>query len=66
MYINKGTTSKEEVEKTGIPTIVIGVPACHIHSDSSIIHRDDYDHAVKLIVGLLMKLDDVTVTDFTS
>jgi len=30
----------------GVPTVVIGVAARHIHSHRSIIHREDYDHAV--------------------
>jgi putative aminopeptidase FrvX len=45
----------------GVPTIVLGVPARHIHSDSSIIHRDDYDNAVKLLVALIQRLDESTV-----
>jgi endoglucanase len=53
------------LHKTGVPTIVIGVPARHIHSDSSIIHRDDYDRTVKLLVALLMRLDSATVSQFT-
>jgi endoglucanase len=53
------------LHKTGVPTIVFGVPARHIHSDSSIIHRDDYDRAVKLLVALVMKLDTPTVDEFT-
>ncbi len=46
---------------TGVPTIVISVPARHIHSHSSIIHRHDYDNAVKLIIGLIERLDGNTV-----
>jgi len=49
----------------GVPTIVIGIPARHIHSDSSIIHRDDYDRAVKLLVALLTRLDAERVAHFT-
>jgi len=49
------------LHKTGVPTVVIAVAARHIHSHSSIIHRDDYDHAVKLLVGLLKKLDSARV-----
>lgn len=41
----------------GVPTIVIGVAARHIHSDSSIIHRDDYDRAVRLMTSLIQRLD---------
>jgi endoglucanase len=51
--------------KTGVPTVVIAVPARHIHSDSSIIHRKDYDDAVKLLVALISRLDQKQVEDFT-
>jgi endoglucanase len=51
--------------KTGVPTVVIAVPARHIHSDSSIIHRKDYDDAVKLLVALISRLDKKQVEDFT-
>ncbi len=54
------------LHKTGVPTIVLSVAARHIHSDSSIIHRDDYDRAVKLLVALLTRLDAATVADFTN
>ncbi len=36
----------------GVPTIVIGVAARHIHSHSSIIHRQDYDNAVRLLISI--------------
>jgi endoglucanase len=51
--------------KTGVPTVVIAVPARHIHSDSSIIHRKDYDDAVKLLVALISRLDKKQVEEFT-
>lgn len=47
------------LHKTGVPTIVVAVPARHIHSHSSIIHRDDFDQAVKLLIQLILKLDAV-------
>ena len=50
---------------SGVPTMVLAVAARHIHSHSSIIHRDDYDHAVKLLVGLLRRLDAATVASLT-
>jgi putative aminopeptidase FrvX len=49
----------------GVPTIVIGVAARHIHSHSSIIHRDDYDGAVKLLLALIDRLDASTVATLT-
>jgi putative aminopeptidase FrvX len=49
----------------GVPTIVIGVAARHIHSDSSIIHRQDYEAAIKLLIALISQLDAKTVASFT-
>jgi len=49
--------------RSGVPTVVIAVPARHIHSHSSIIHRDDYDQAVRLLVALLSRLDASCVED---
>jgi endoglucanase len=49
----------------GVPTIVIGVAARHIHSHSSIIHRQDYDNAVRLLLALIDRLDTSTVAALT-
>jgi endoglucanase len=51
---------------TGVPTIVIGVAARHIHSHNSIIHRDDFDNAVKLVSAVISKLDADTVAGLTA
>ena len=53
------------VHGLGVPTVVIGVPARHIHSHGSIIHRDDYDHAVQLVTAVVAKLDAATVAGLT-
>lgn len=53
------------LHNTGVPTVVLSVPARHIHSDSSIIHRDDYDRAVNLLVALIMRLNAEAVEGFT-
>ncbi len=50
---------------TGVPTVVIGVAARHIHSHGAILHRDDYDRAVRLIVALVERLDQETVAQLT-
>jgi endoglucanase len=67
-YIEGGATDGAAIHlhKTGVPTVVTGVAARHIHSDSSIIHRDDYDNAVKLLVALINRLDAETVAGFTA
>lgn len=51
--------------KTGVPTVVLAVPARHIHSHNSIINRNDYDNAVKLVVELITRLDADTVAELT-
>ncbi len=53
------------LHSTGVPTVVISIPARHIHSHSSIIAREDYDQGVKLIAAVLEKLDQQTVTGLT-
>ena len=53
--------SQIHIHRIGVPTVVLGVPARHIHGHSSIIHRDDYDHAVQLLTAVIAKLDEETV-----
>lgn len=67
-YVEGGATDGAAIHlhKTGVPTVVIGVAARHIHSDSSIINRDDYDNAVKLLVEVIKRMDAETVAGFTA
>ncbi|MGD8455742.1 MAG: M42 family metallopeptidase [Anaerolineales bacterium] len=67
-YIQGGATDGGAIHlhNTGVPTVVLGVAARHIHSDSSIIHRDDFDNAVKLLTALVGKLDAKQVADLTA
>jgi endoglucanase len=67
-YVQGGATDGGAIHlhNTGVPTVVLGVPARHIHSDSSIIHRDDFDNAVKLLVAVIEKLDAKQVADLTA
>lgn len=48
----------------GIPTIVIGVPVRYAHSSYGILAYQDYDHAVKLAVEIIHKLNRETVEQF--
>lgn len=45
----------------GVPSLAIGVATRYIHSHAGILHRDDYENAVKLIVAVIKKLDKDTV-----
>ncbi len=54
------------LHRDGVPTIAIAVPARHIHSHNSIIRRDDYDNALKLVIAMVKKLDANTVEDLTA
>lgn len=67
-YVEAGATDGAAIHlhDKGVPTVVIGVAARHIHSHSSILHRDDYENAVKLLVALVNRLDERTVAGLTA
>jgi putative aminopeptidase FrvX len=54
------------LHKIGVPTVVLSVPARHIHSHNSIIRRDDFDSTVELVVRLVQQLDSKTVAGLTN
>ncbi|MFZ3576345.1 M42 family metallopeptidase [Virgibacillus sp. DJP39] len=41
----------------GVPSLSITIATRYIHSHAAILHRDDFDNAVKLIVEAIKKLD---------
>ncbi|RKJ09634.1 peptidase M28, partial [Butyricicoccus sp. 1XD8-22] len=49
----------------GVPTLSIGIATRYIHSHAGILHRDDYDNTVKLIVEVVKRLDRETVDKIT-
>jgi len=59
----RGATDGSQIHlhRVGVPTVVLTVPARHIHSHAAIIHRDDYDRALQLLVAVVEKLDAETV-----
>jgi endoglucanase len=67
-YSVGGTTdgAKVHLHGIGVPTIVLAVPTRHIHSHSGIINRDDYENGVKLILALMHRLDNETITNLTN
>ncbi len=51
------------LHRIGVPAVVLGVPTRYIHSSSSIIHRQDFDQTLQLLIALVDKLDQQTVAD---
>jgi endoglucanase len=47
----------------GVPSLSITVATRYIHSHAAILHRDDFENAVKLIVEVVKKLDKDTVQE---
>jgi putative aminopeptidase FrvX len=53
------------LHRQGVPNLVISVPTRHIHSHAGIIHRGDYDYAVRLVTEAVKRLDGDTVANLT-
>lgn len=51
------------VSGNGVPSIAICIATRYIHSHAAMLHRDDYENAVKLIVEVIKKLDRETVNN---
>ncbi|WP_152654813.1 M42 family metallopeptidase [Oceanobacillus sp. CFH 90083] len=45
----------------GVPSLSVTVATRYIHSHAGILHRDDYENAVKLLTAVVKKLDRDTV-----
>jgi len=62
-----GATDGREVHLhgAGVPCVYLGVPTRYIHSHAGILHADDYDATLKLLLALIQRLDEKTVAGFT-
>ncbi|MFD0827334.1 M42 family metallopeptidase [Neobacillus sp. M.A.Huq-85] len=49
----------------GVPTLAITIATRYIHSHAAMLHRDDFENAVKLIVEVIKRLDRETVNKIT-
>ncbi|WP_184663316.1 M42 family metallopeptidase [Texcoconibacillus texcoconensis] len=49
----------------GVPALSITVATRYIHTHAAVLHRDDFEHAVQLIVEVIKKLDKQTVERIT-
>lgn len=49
---------KIHVHSHGVPSLVVSIPTRYIHSHNSIIHRDDYESAIRLLIAVIKSLDE--------
>ncbi|ADU50242.1 Cellulase [Thermaerobacter marianensis DSM 12885] len=49
------------VHGRGVPSVVVGPPARYVHSHGAIVHLDDVENTVRLLVALVRRLDAATV-----
>lgn len=63
--IAAGGTDSGSIHLTanGVPSLSITVATRYIHSHAAILHRDDFENAVKILVETIKKLDADTVKD---
>lgn len=59
-HLTGGYTDAGHVAQSnmGVPAVTIAVPTRYIHSNVSMMHREDYNNAVKLVCAVVEKLDD--------
>jgi len=62
-FLERGGTDagRIHIHSTGVPSIYLGLPTRYIHSSVGVIHKSDYDNALKLLIEVIMKLDARTV-----
>ncbi|MFY9421549.1 MAG: M42 family metallopeptidase [Bacilli bacterium] len=62
-YLVRGGTDAGAISlvHAGVPSLALCIPARYIHSHVSIIHRDDYENMVNLLVTVIKRLDRKTV-----
>ncbi len=62
-WVARGGTDAGRIHTfgVGVPSVVIGVPVRYIHTHNAILHRDDFDNAVRLVTAVIRRLDADTV-----
>jgi len=66
-YLKRGGTDAGAVHlvHSGVPAMSFCLASRYIHSHTSMIHKDDYENAIKLIIAVIKKLDYDTVNKLT-
>lgn len=49
----------------GAPSLAVGIATRYIHSNVGILHYDDVENAIELLVAVIKKLDDKSVKEIT-
>ncbi|WP_433750624.1 M42 family metallopeptidase [Falsibacillus pallidus] len=66
LMLGGGTDAgKFHMHKSGIPSIVLGVPTRYMHSHVSMASKQDLENTVKLLIAIVQGLDKQTVQSFT-
>lgn len=62
-YQSKGGTdaAKAQLSKSGVIAATIGMPARYIHSNTSMIHVDDYEAVKKMCIALIKSINQDTL-----
>jgi endoglucanase len=61
-------SAEMQLSNGGVPTLNLVVPVRYTHSHNGVVNRQDFDQMVELVVAMLARLDDRTVSqirDFT-
>jgi len=58
-------TGRVHMFKEGVPSAIIGIPTRYIHGFHSLMHRDDFDNALKLSTGFVTNLTEEKLKEFT-
>jgi len=66
-HMSRGETdsSRMQLAHDGAPAVSLCVPSRYIHSHTSMIHRDDYENCIKLVVEMIRRLDSKEVSKIT-
>lgn len=66
-FVAGGGTDSGAIHLTanGVPALSITIATRYIHTHAAMLHRDDFENAVKLIVEVIKKLDSDTVKEIT-
>jgi len=65
MFRGETDSSRMQLAHDGAPAVSLCIPSRYIHAHTSMIHRDDFDNCVKLIVAVVKELDKEQVMKIT-